>query len=237
MVRIAVCDDDEKFAKKFIDIIKQEFIKISSGKEIECIYCANSEEMIKTYLETEISAVFMDIEVGETSGFDIAKELVKIDDNLGVVYITSHDYYVTEAFVCRPLGFIRKEKLEIDCDRAFVSVNEYIQKKNRTIMFKDGMKNLRLRIDEIVAVEVYDHKLVIIGQADNQTVKDKLVRVESELTNYGFVKTSRNRMVNLRYISKVTNGECIMTNGDSFKISEDRIKFVSNTVLIYKVRY
>ena len=51
---------------------------------------------------------FLDIEFGEVYGMDVAKIITRMNRNAGIVYITNYEEYAIKAFVCRPLGFIRK---------------------------------------------------------------------------------------------------------------------------------
>lgn len=43
---------------------------------------------------------------------DVAKIITRMNRNAGIVYITNYEEYAIKAFVCRPLGFIRKSTMQ-----------------------------------------------------------------------------------------------------------------------------
>ena len=104
-VRFAICDDDKVYAEKMKTLILQTF---HLPLPVECIIYLNQEQILKCYREDKIDIVFMDIEFGDTIGFQVARRLSMQDSQLAVVYMTNYEHYFTEAFVCRPLGVIRK---------------------------------------------------------------------------------------------------------------------------------
>ena len=105
-VRFAICDDDKTYAEKMKALILQTF---QLPQPVECVIYLNQEQILKYYREDKIDIVFMDIEFGDVIGFQVARRLSMQDSQLTVVYMTNYEHYITEAFVCRPLGFIRKK--------------------------------------------------------------------------------------------------------------------------------
>ena len=90
--------DCEKFAltAKGITEIKSLHI-FRSGKD--------AVEWIK---ENAVDAVFLDIELPEINGIDLAKMLYEIDRNIRIFFVTASAQYALEAFEVRALGYIRK---------------------------------------------------------------------------------------------------------------------------------
>lgn len=69
MIRFAICDDGIMYMNSIKEIVSETFDKMKSFDE-EC---------------------------GELSGFEIAKQMTLKKKDLGIVYITNHQHYVTEA--------------------------------------------------------------------------------------------------------------------------------------------
>ena len=110
-VRFAICDDDKVYAEKMKALILQTF---QLPQPVECVIYLNQEQILKYYHEDKIDIIFMDIEFGDVIGFQVARRLSMQDSQLAVVYMTNYEHYITEAFVCRPLGIIRKSHAEDD---------------------------------------------------------------------------------------------------------------------------
>lgn len=89
----------------------------------------------------------------------------------------------------------------------------------------------------IRVIEVYNHKIVIRFKDKDIVLNDKLSRIEKEVLPFSFVKISRSCLINLKYVEKMDKNHCIMSNGDSLHIAEDRIKTVNERWLQYAMRH
>lgn len=58
----------------------------------------------------------------------VAKIITRMNRNAGIVYITNYEEYAIKAFVCRPLGFIRKkhdaEDIKVTMDKIISYMND-----------------------------------------------------------------------------------------------------------------
>lgn len=237
MIRFGICDDELEFSDSLAMEIPELYRNnCNVADDIKVYTYLSGAELLNRYKEDKPDIVFMDIELGDDSGFKIADRLRDISDNTGIVYITNHETYMKDAFVCRPLGFIRKDNLENDFLRAAGEINRFLAGRKEKILFRDGVKEVPVSLDDIIMVEVYDHDVVIVREGGNIQVKDKLKRVEDELLNHDFVKVARGRMIRLKYISKIDKGECCLYNGDRYAISDSRISEIKESLLKYKMR-
>ena len=177
-VRFAICDDDKIYAEKMKALILQTF---QLPQPVECVIYLNQEQILKCYREDKIDIVFMDIEFGDTIGFQVARRLSRQDSQLAVVYMTNYEHYITEAFVCRPLGFIRKSHAEDDLQIAGQEIRHFIGQKYSRFVFGGGTAVVEVPLYKVYAVEIYGHDMVILLDDENIRVRDKLMRVEDEL--------------------------------------------------------
>ena len=83
------------------------------------------KELYLPLVRNNENIIFMDIEFGDTIGFQVARRLSMQDSQLAVVYMTNYEHYITEAFVCRPLGFIRKSHAEDDLQIAGQEIRRF----------------------------------------------------------------------------------------------------------------
>ena len=85
--------------------------------------------------------------MGICQDFDIAKELLKRKKNLGIsLCYKSPALHIYDAFVCRPLGFIRKGCIEEDIKMPMVNIVDFLKEKKRTIVFEGNKGALKLYI-------------------------------------------------------------------------------------------
>ncbi len=61
---------------------------------------------------TKVALVFLDIEMGMISGFDVCKELLNINPKMNVVFLTAYADYALNAWATEASGFILKPLTE-----------------------------------------------------------------------------------------------------------------------------
>ncbi len=72
-MNILVCDDNKIFAQNFCGMLRDEFLVY--GERVN-VHCANSgAEALQTLAQTEITVLFLDIDMPELDGFSVAEKL------------------------------------------------------------------------------------------------------------------------------------------------------------------
>lgn len=225
MLSILICDDD----KYFFEILRDCLCKNMYFNKSDFLYSGNKEDMLKTYRKVKPDLVFMDIEVGKDIGFDIIRELLKEGYSPQVVYITNYGYYVFDAFVGQPLGFVRKQSLETDLETVLREANRVLEKKLKVIEITSGTTKYTLKLSEISAFEIFVHDMTVYYYDDTElTVRYTLKKIENELNKYDFIKISRNTLINLNYIKDMSKDMIVMKNGRRFYISSRNVTEVKN---------
>ncbi len=221
MIRLAICDDNQEFARAFTHIIQVE-CKKRLQEEVSVIYYMTAEECLKKQPQDNIDVYFIDIEYGDVLGLDVARSLEKLRPNNGIVYVTSYEQYASSSYVCRPLGFVRKPCIDTDIGMAMDSVCDYLKKEKMIFVFMDGRKEVPVNGCNIRCISVKDHYIKIDMLDKSVELRDKLTRMEKELCNNGFVKISRSCIVNMKYITNIRDLDVVMDNSEKIHISEDR---------------
>ena len=224
MIKFAICDDDSKYMNSITKIICRAFNEIKTFDEAcECVLYNSGDELIEHFVEDEIDIFFLDIECGEQSGFDIAKKLIKYKKDLGIVYVTNYQHYVSEAFVCRPLGFICKSNIENDIKMPMLNIVEFLQDKKQKIVFQSKKGELELFLCDIIVVEVFSRELQI-------TMTDKVIKYPGSLSTYeqlleeaGFIRITRSVLVNKRFITNIDGNTIYLTNKLKYVISRRKV--------------
>lgn len=236
MITFAVCDDDIGYMEQAKGIIAESFDKYNDYREEVRILCYSSqEELIEGYIKEKVDVVFLDIECGDALGFDIARKLVEIDNNLGVVYMTNYNHYISRAFVCRPLGFICKGNIREDIELALMNIYDYLKVNRRVIRFVSKTQAIAITANELWSVEVFNHNLILHTIRGDMEIRGQLSKYEKELVKDGFIKISRGILINMKFIRNIKGMELLTKDNRTFVISRDRIKAVKEGWLEYKV--
>ncbi len=254
---IMICDDDEKFYLKLKNILCSDKV-LSNSKltglgqsdnfcahgrtvwdyreldNLEFIYCRDGMKALKEYKEKNPDLIFMDIELGKDLGFDIVRELLLQGFKPKVIYITAYSHYVFDSFVGQPLGFVRKDKLETDLEIALLEVYRVFDRKLKRLVIKSGMSEYELQLCRISVIEIFGHDMVI-HYSDNSTftVRYTLSKIENQLAEYGFVRVSRNTLINLEHVKNISGRQVVMKNGMIIDVTPKKIYDVKEAVKNY----
>lgn len=69
---------------------------------------SNAQEAFSHAKEQPVDVAFLDIEIGETSGLNLAKALTKIKPDVNIIFVTGYGQYMDEAFRLYASGYVRK---------------------------------------------------------------------------------------------------------------------------------
>jgi two-component SAPR family response regulator len=110
MIRIAAVDDEMHVLKRF----ERMALKMN---EIELCGLFESGEQLLAYLkEHPLDAVFLDIEMPDVNGLLLAQQILDLDENIEIVFLTAFNQYAVEAFELQAIDYIMKplkiERLE-----------------------------------------------------------------------------------------------------------------------------
>ncbi|MCM1989950.1 LytR/AlgR family response regulator transcription factor [Oceanirhabdus seepicola] len=121
MIRIITIDDEEPALEELNYILNK-------NENVEIVDTFSSPlEALKKVEVLKPDAVFLDIEMPEVNGFYVAKEILKIDSNINIIFITAFDKYSVEAFEANVLDYIMKPASE---ERIILSLNKIASTKN-----------------------------------------------------------------------------------------------------------
>jgi two-component system LytT family response regulator len=97
----------------------------------------NAKDTIKLTIEHNPDLAFLDIELPDMKGIELAEKLREIKPDLAIVFITAHQEYSLNAFKLYAFDYILKpideERINLGNERVFIKLNEifYIEKSGR----------------------------------------------------------------------------------------------------------
>jgi DNA-binding LytR/AlgR family response regulator len=90
---------------------------------------------------------------------------------------------------------------------------------------------------EIIYVEVYAHQLIFHCSDGEYSMRGRLENAENQLNGYGFVKTHRSYLINMRFLKRIELRNVILDAGKIINIplSKYRVQDVKNEFLKYMI--
>lgn len=234
MLKVLVVDD-EMLARDELKYLLQRTKEVSVIDEADCV-----EDALEKLMGNKPDLVFLDIQLSDDSGFEIANILKKMKNPPAIVFATAYDQYALQAFEVDALDYILKP---FDEERILQTLKKYKKRQQSETEKKPDMKvpdvttemhKLALPIEEsIVLVNIED--IVYVGLVDGRvTVKtiketyvthDTLVILEKKLPQTTFMRVHRGFIVNINHISEVQpwfNSTYNLTMKDNSKVPVSR---------------
>ena len=115
MIRIAAVDDEVHVLERFERLAKK-------FSEIEiCGLFETGKQLLSFIKENPIDVVFLDIEMPEVNGLELSSQILNLNEEINIVFVTAFNQYAVEAFEINALDYILKplteERLEVTIQR------------------------------------------------------------------------------------------------------------------------
>lgn len=225
VLKIAVVDDDKKFMAIYKQIIANLFSEHHVKTEINDFF--SGKEFIKSLLIKKYDLVFMDIDMPEVSGIDIAAELRNNKQNLDIIFVSAHPHFVFEAIRFTPYRFIRKSNFKAETKEA---IDSYCSRTNMkfkmiSLELQNGNK-ISEKATDIIQFFSVRHDIYYILQNESEAKclsrKYSLSQIEQITKEFGFLRVHKSYLVNYRYINIINAKSVVMANKEEIPISHGK---------------
>lgn len=225
---IYLCDDNQSFVD---DIANRVNMILSKDREFEIVKFTNGRSLISQWNKEFADVVFLDIDMPELDGFEVAEKLQSSKKNALIIFITSHEDKVYQSWKYQPFWFVRKshmEDLNVVFPRLLAKIDAEYEKENNFFNLHGENSVVELDINSLMYIESYRHNIIIHYKNNNQEVRCKISNAEEQLLGKNIIRVQKGFLVNCRFISKITSRDVILTNGYSIHLSRDRLSFVKD---------
>lgn len=111
-MRVIYVDDEQPVLNNFK-------MKAKDFPEIESLHLfLNGREALEWARENPVDTAFLDMEMSEMNGIELAKRLKEIDRNIRIIFVTAFSQYALEAFGVDALAYILKPYTREDIKEA-----------------------------------------------------------------------------------------------------------------------
>ena len=169
---------------------------------------ASVREAIEKLKEYPCDVMFMDINMPEASGLQLAEALQRLKFPPAVVFVTAYSEFAIEAFKVNAIDYLVKpvetDRLIQACSRVreHVSLHAKVQRLERIPVEKAGKKIL-IGIGSIRYVMARDDYAYLQTDTDRYFSTVSLAQLEKRLDGHGFFRVHRGYLVNLSLVSEV----------------------------------
>ncbi len=235
MIRCVIVEDEE-MARKVLKSLLSQYCK-------DVMVCAEADDVEsgKAMIEAfRPDLVFLDIEMPGGSGFKLLSCFENID--FEVVFITAYEQFAIKAIRHAALDYLLKPVDPKELVAAVEKVKEAKYKKTLKRQYDSLLKNIDpeqlvvrkisistsdkihlIEVDNIIRCESDNYYTIIyFKDGSNLLVSKTLKEMEQRLEEYGFQRTHKSHLVNLRCIMNFIKDEMmvLMTDGSKVPVSK-----------------
>ena len=110
-MKILVVDDERPARERMVETLGR------ICPECKVVAFDNAQDALNYEGKSDIEIAFLDIELGNYSGIELAIELKKYSPRCNIIFVTSFSEYGTESFKARPSGYVTKPYTDAEIKR------------------------------------------------------------------------------------------------------------------------
>lgn len=198
----------------------------SYGVEMSKVCFRAIDSGLKAYIEeNRIDIAFLDIDVGNKDGIDLAIYIKQIQPYASIVFISSHGEYLARANEILPTGFLTKpcsyEKLRKLCFRIIMEKKGRIyseEENTRVIELKENRQPFQIREKDILYIKKDGRRTIIVTNLKTYTVSNTISTIQNKLSSDFLIKISRDIIVNKKEVREINKGQMLMSNKEVLDI-------------------
>lgn len=229
-MHIIICDDDKSFLDLMTELVEMEFQKLGINVDIESF--VSGEDYIQQIHTTPGDIVFLDIDMPNLSGFEIAERIMLVDTKPIIIFVSNQEHLVFKSFSYNPFWFLRKTHLE-ELSELIEKAIEQIHISRKSFSFDTGNQLVSIPLQEIVYFESDNHYVILHSTLTTYRYKARITEIAKMLMPYYFSRIHVGYLVNCRYITLIQKSDLILETGETLPISRSRIKEVQNQFIKY----
>lgn len=232
--RAAICDDRQEDIGRIEDALRKGIERIGQAVSLRVRTFQNGGELYAAACKEKFDLIFLDIEMPEMDGFELAEKLCMDRPQICLVFVSVHESFVFDAQEYSPLWFVRKGNLEWDMLKVLKKYLQTTAFMGVSYRLKEGFGFREIPIRDIVYIEGSGHSLAI-RKTDGGWLRKygSLKSMEEELEGCYFLRIHKNYLVNQKYISEVGNREIYLLDGSTLEMGRDRKNAVREAMRQY----
>lgn len=229
-MNIVIWDDERKVIED-VGSICREYL----SPDVKLYGFRSAESLLKNLdkIEGDIDLFILDIEMPGRDGLWLRKELERYRYGSSIIYLTSHDELVQEAFGRYVIGFVDKVSFLNDKNKLVDKLKLFEQEvSNREVLcIKGDQENLFICKDKIITItaeHVYSYLEYVIDEKPDGKFETERKLVRKSLREWenvlgtDFLRISKSVMINMGYVSYL--GKTVsLRNGLQYNIPRTNI--------------
>lgn len=195
MIKVCICEDELKERQRIGKFCEEFFHKKGVASDISMV--GEAKEVLE--IINEIDLLILDIELPGMDGITL-KNRMQRDGQCMILFVTSHDEMMPDAFGMNVIGFVEKRNLSF---KLFRYLNLVMNMMGRDIII-EGKYHSR---DVMMIHSEREYCRLHFKDGMEILIRSSLKKMEEELKEADFVKIDRAWLIHLKYLEHMEKRE------------------------------
>lgn len=155
--------------------------------------------------------LFLDIELKEMNGMEVARKIRQTDENAVIVFVTNAPAYAFEGYEVQALRYLLKPATTEKIEEIFSSLTKRIKKSVPLIIEADGEK-IKIESDALIFIESVGHNLRFVTETGEYLTRGTFKDFSDKLKD-SFAFSHRSYLVNVGKVERIGKNDVFFKSG------------------------
>lgn len=231
-MRIAVCDDEvlclEDLRLRLSNYLGERTIPY------EIVPMSTPKPLLEGPSE-KFDAIFLDVEIGDWNGIDVAERVRQYDSQVPVVYISGHIEYSPSGYLVNAFRYLLKNDLDSTFDECMEALLNHFNSIPESITITFGVDSHEVKLEDIVYIE--SEKRILVFHANNAEIYRcyaAITSMEERLHAKGFLRIQKSYLVNMAYVWQIKNYQVVLRGGTTLQATRHNFRKLQQAYMLFK---
>lgn len=218
IMKIAVCDDVLLHAQNTMKKVKELMIKHKIlNLDLEFLLYTGANLMLAEHENSPFDVVFLDIDMPNINGFEVADKMFANNTDIFIIYTTSYDHYVRQSIKHRVYRFVSKGD-ESELEDSIAQLFSDLSTQNAYYSFKYKRHLYSVDTNSILYCEQSRNMMIIHTETD---VYKQIISIKKilKLLPKNFVRCHASYIINAKKITETFPEKIILKNNIEIPMS------------------
>ncbi len=218
-INILLCDDDNAFLERLADTVARQ--PQPKGMLVSVNKINNAVGITDRQL-SQYQIMFLDIDMGERSGMDIARRVRELHLNTIIIFVTNYPQFSLEGYEVRAFRYLLKQELEQKLPLYYRDALAEIPHNGKGLRFSVNAESYYVPYNDIIYLGsdqrvIYLYTVKPLRRGDH--FYGRMEDLAKELEPEGFLRIQKSYLVNMTHIRKLNYDRVIMSDGKELSVS------------------
>lgn len=221
MITIRIVDDDPIAAQQLVGHIRRYQAERQETFAVDVLM--DGAQLVEQY-RSDVDILFLDVDMPGMDGFTAAQQIRQLDSDVVIVFVTALGHYAIRGYEVGALSYLVKPvpyfAFSQQLMRSVATVRRRPVDDFLVLPTRGGIA--RIPTADIVYAESARRHTVVHTADGAYQAPITLKQLEDDLSGRAFYRSNNCYVVNLRHVTGVQEGDCLLADGSRLAISRSR---------------